>query len=231
MNRLSRYEFKRRVLSAFFPNICPFCGRVIDAREYYCADCPDLLPWVRKSLPAPENITRLYACCWYSGIARSAVHMMKFDCLIYPAEAFGIFMSEKLKDVSADALVPVPSSLLSVEKRGFSPVDVIAKQISMRLDIPVLKALEADFDKPEQKTLSRESRVRNAKSCFHISKRADVVGKRLLLIDDVSTTGSTLSALADILLENGAKEVQASVFAQVTGGIRRSDKPAKYKIR
>lgn len=229
MNKLSVYEFKRRALSVFFPNICPFCGRVIDARDYYCESCRELLPLINGELPPPENVSRLYACCWYSGIARAAVHMLKFKCLIYPADTFGLMMSRVLKDVKADALVPVPSGFLSIEKRGFSPAAVIAERVSMRLGIPILNALTADFDKTEQKTLTRKSRILNARKCFHISKNVSVRGKRLLIIDDVTTTGSTLSALAEILLNAGAADVSAAVFAQVPGSIKRPEEPKRYK--
>lgn len=229
MNKLSVYEFKRRALSVFFPNICPFCGRVIDARDYYCESCRELLPLINGELPPPENVSRLYACCWYSGIARAAVHMLKFKCLIYPADMFGLMMSRVLKDVKADALVPVPSGFLSIEKRGFSPAAVIAERVSMRLGIPILNALTADFDKTEQKTLTRKSRILNARKCFHISKNVSVRGKRLLIIDDVTTTGSTLSALAEILLNARAADVSAAVFAQVPGSIKRPEEPKRYK--
>lgn len=229
MNKLSVYEFKRRALSVFFPNICPFCGRVIDARDYYCESCRELLPLINGELPPPENVSRLYACCWYNGIARAAVHMLKFKCLIYPADMFGLMMSRVLKDVKADALVPVPSGFLSIEKRGFSPAAVIAERVSMRLGIPILNALTADFDKTEQKTLTRKSRILNARKCFHISKNVSVRGKRLLIIDDVTTTGSTLSALAEILLNARAADVSAAVFAQVPGSIKRPEEPKRYK--
>lgn len=229
MDKLSRYELKRRAMSVIFPNLCPFCGRVVDSGKYYCEPCYELLPIIRKELPPPEGISRLYACCWYSGVAREAVHMMKFGCLIYPADAFGLMMSEKLRDVNADALVPVPSGLKSIEKRGFTPAEEIAKRISLRLQIPVERALTADIYKIEQKTLSRKSRMRNAENSFHLAKHADIIGKRLLIIDDVTTTGSTLSALAKILLSAGAADVSAAVFAQVPAGIRRSDVPKRYR--
>ncbi len=217
MNKLALYRFKRRLLAEIFPNVCPFCGKVIGTREYWCEPCEKLLPFVRSELAPPENVKRLYACCWYKGAARSAVHMLKFGCLIYPADAFGLMMSAMLKKVSADALVPVPSSVKSVESRGFSPADVIAKRISIRLNIPILNALAADFDKAEQKRLSRKGRLKNARKSFYLAKNVSVRGKRLLLIDDVTTTGSTLSALAELLLSAGAAEVSAAVFAKVEG--------------
>ena len=231
MNKLSKYELKRRALSLVFPNICPFCGRAIDPREYYCEACPELLPRIRAEQPPPDNVSMLYACCWYSGIAREAVHMLKFGGLIYPADTFGLMMSEMLRDVRADALVPVPSGLKTMEKRGFSPAEEIAKRVSMRLDIPIENALTADIDKIEQKMLTRKSRKLNAKRSFHLSKYADISGRRLLIIDDVSTTGSTLSALAGILLDAGAADVSAAVFAQVPGSIKRSDEPKRYRRR
>ena len=231
MNRMSKYELKRRALSVIFPNICPFCGRAIEPREYYCEACHELLPRIRAELPPPEGVSRLYACCWYSGVARAAVHMLKFGCLIYPADTFGLMMSEMLRVVNADALVPVPSGLRSLEKRGFTPAEEIAKRISLRLDIPIENALTANIDKIEQKTLTRKSRKINARNSFHIAKHADIQGKRLLIIDDVTTTGSTLSALAEILLGAGAADVSAAVFAQVLGSIKRSDEPKRYRRR
>ena len=231
MDKLSKYELKRRALSAVFPNICPFCGRAISPREYWCEACPELLPRIRAELPPPENVSKLYACCWYSGIAREAVHMLKFGCLIYPADAFGLMMSELLRGVEADALVPVPSGLKSMEKRGFTPAEEIAKRVSMRLDIPIENALTADVNKAEQKTLTRKSRKINARNSFHIAKHTDISGKRLLIIDDVTTTGSTLSVLAEMLLNAGAADVAAAVFAQVPGSIKRSDEPKRYRRR
>ena len=231
MDKLSMYELKRRAMSVIFPNICPFCGRVIESREYLCGACRELLPTVRCELPPPEGITRLYACCWYSGVARAAVHMLKFGCRMYPADAFGLMMSEMLRGVEADALVHVPSGIISIDKRGFTPAEEIAKRISMRLDIPIENALTADINKVEQKTLTRKSRKLNAKKSFHLSKYADIVGKRLFIIDDVTTTGSTLSALAEILLDAGAADISAAVFAQVPGSIRRSDEPKRYRRR
>ena len=229
MNKLSSYEMKRRALSMIFPNVCPFCGRAISPREYWCDACPELLPRIRGELPPPEGVSRPYACCWYSGIARDAVHMLKFGCLIYPADTFALLMSEMLRDVEADALVPVPSGLKSIEKRGFTPAEEIAKRVSMRLDIPIENALTADIDKTEQKTLTRKSRKVNARNSFHLAKHADVSGKRLLIVDDVTTTGSTLSVLAEMLLNAGAADVAASVFAQVPGGIKRADEPKRYR--
>lgn len=233
INELKIHELKRRAVSIIFPNVCPFCGRVVNAREYYCSSCAEMLPRIRRELPPPENVSRLFACCWYSGIAREAVHMLKFGCIIDPADAFALMMSETLRgfDVKADALVPVPSGIKSIEKRGFSPAEVIAKRISMRLELPIERALKAGADKIEQKTLSRKKRLQNARESFSVKDNAEIAGKRLLLIDDVTTTGSTLSVLAELLLNAGAADVSAAVFAKVPGEFKKPEEPKRFKIR
>lgn len=225
------HELGRRVTSIFFPNVCPFCGRVIYAREFYCPPCEEMLPKIRRELTPPENVSRLFACCWYSGIAREAVHRLKFGSLIDPADAFALMMSERLADFtkSVDALVPVPSGIHSIEKRGFSPAEVIAERISMRLEIPLERDLKAGADKIEQKTLSRKRRMRNARESFFLAKNADIAGKRLLLVDDVTTTGSTLSVLAEMLLNAGAANVSAAVFAKVAGEFKKPEVPKRFK--
>lgn len=233
MNALKKYELKRRALSAIFPNVCPFCGRVVGAREYYCPPCFEMLPKIRRELTPPENVSRLFACCWYSGIAREAVHNLKFACLIDPADTFALMMSGTLRgfNIKADALVPVPSGIKSIEKRGFSPAEVIAKRISMRLEIPIENALAAEINKTEQKTLSRKSRLQNARNSFFIAENTEIKGKRLILIDDVTTTGSTLSALAELLLNAGAVDVCAAVFAKVPGEFKKPDEPKRFRKR
>ena len=163
-----------------------------------------------------ENISRFYACCYYLHRVRKAVHMLKFSTKIYPAEAFARMMEKMLADElkNADILVPVPSGSLSVIDRGFAPADKIAKIISVKSGVPLVKAIKARKEKLEQKELSIRKRAENAKNSFCPAKNTDVKGKRIILIDDVCTTGSTLSACAEILLKAGAKDVAAAVFAK-----------------
>ena len=216
MNKQKTYGLYRRIVSVFFPNICPFCGRVIGADEYWCKSCPEFLPYIRKPLLPPDNIARFYACCYYTQRAKSAVYMMKFGGYVYPSDAFAKMMSKMLSDElkNADMLVPVPSSIKSVTERGFAPAEMIAGRLSWRSNIPTVKALKACRGKLDQKGLSGKMRVENAKHSFYPDDNIDICGKRVVLIDDVCTTGSTLSACAELLLEAGAKEVIGAVFAK-----------------
>lgn len=223
------YELRRRAAALLFPNRCPFCGDLISAADYYCELCRKYLPYVYGRVEPPENVSRLTAVCWYSRRARDAVLSLKYGGLIYPADAFALMMSEKLlRDrETADVLVSVPSGFLSAKKRGFSAARVICARMALRLNIPMADIVGAYDNKVEQKALSAKSRRENAMKSFYVKKNADIKGKRIMLVDDVCTTGSTLSAIAGMLLNAGAAEVMACVFAQTArcihtdGGIMR----------
>lgn len=156
--------------------------------------------------------------------------MLKFSGLIYPADTFALMMSRMLENVDADVLIPVPSGRRSVRKRGFSTAKLLTKRISIRLGIPMVNAVNAYSDKEEQKTLSVKARYENAKRSFYLTPRNDVRGKRVLLIDDVSTTGSTLAAIAGLLREAGAVDISAAVFAKTPDFVRHSGEHKLYRI-
>ncbi len=207
------YETKRRITAAFYPNRCPFCGEIVGCGEYCCNGCRKILPYYDDN-ETIENISHFCAVCRYTGIARDAVLSLKYGRQVCAADVFALMISEKLSGAWADFLVPIPSGFNSVWNRGFACAEIIARKLSQRLNIPVVRALISSDSKAEQKTLSRKGRYENAKSSFMLSKRRDVFGKHIVLIDDVCTTGATLSAAAKILLDAGAVRVDAAVFAK-----------------
>lgn len=225
MTALQFYEFRRRAISIIYPNRCPFCGEVVPMEAYYCKLCYRNLPFAPDYIEPPANISRLVVCCDYLRRARNAVLMLKYGRLIYPADVFGLMMSDKLKrlGVFADVIVPAPSGRKAIKRRGYSSALVIAKRVSYRMEIPVVEAVRAVRDKVEQKTLSAKGRAENAKKSFYFDKKCSVVGKRVLLVDDVTTTGSTLAEIARILLDAGAAEVAACVFARALACTQRDE--------
>lgn len=225
------YELFRKAVSVVAPNRCPFCGDVIEAEKYYCERCFEHLPFVEKELLPPENVSRMIACCYYRSRARKAVLQLKYGGLVYPADAFALMISEKLSGISADLIVPVPSSRASIRKRGFATAELIGKKVSMRTGLPMAKVLGANRGKKEQKGLSAKNRLINAQSAFHLKSGFDISGKTVVLLDDVCTTGATLSAAAKLLLDAGAEEVIAAVFAKTMsrGNIELTRK--KYRPR
>lgn len=231
LDTLKFYELRRRAAALLYPNRCPFCGRVISADDYYCESCRRYLPYVYGKEEPPENVSKLTAVCWYSRRARDAVLALKYGGLIYPADAFAVMMSEKLRrdGDKADVLIPVPSSFLSVKRRGFSSARVICSRMALWLGIPMLDAVGAADSKADQKSLSAKRRRENAKKSFFVKKSADIKNKRVVLVDDVSTTGSTLSAIARMLRDAGAADVSACVFAKTPSSAHKAEGVTRIK--
>lgn len=213
-------DTKRAVISFFYPNRCPFCDGIIGAYEYCCAECAALIRRIEKSPVPPANISELFSCCEYSGRARKAVLRLKDGSYAYSAETFGFMMTENIgeKIRGYDALVPVPSSHASVLRRGYAPAAKIAREISRRSGIRMIRLLKATGAKNEQKRLSAAQRIENASESFRLSPFANARGMRLLLVDDIITTGATLGACASLLCKAGAEDVGAAVFAVTTKG-------------
>lgn len=219
MYRAAVYDALRRVISFAAPNRCPFCTRLCGTAEIWHECCFETLPFLDGALQPPFGVSELYAVCRYENAARRAVLEYKKGFFIYAAEAFAVLIIERVGEElkSFDAIVPVPSAAEKTSLRGYSPAGLIARLVSMRSGVPVANVLVAVRGKAEQKALGAIERTENARLSFKIKSGA-VSGKRVLLIDDVCTTGSTLSACAELLKKAGAAGVSAAVFAKTIKG-------------
>lgn len=228
---LKSYELYRRFAALIAPNRCPFCGDVMSGADYWCNECYRRLPFIYGIIPPPESISELCACCFYTARARDAVLMFKYGSLIYPADAFAVMMSRRLRELETefDIFVPVPSARSSVSRRGFSTAEMLSDRLSMRMEVPSVNAVGAVRGKAEQKSLNARGRRENAKRSFFVTSPGEIKGKRVMLVDDVTTTGSTLSAIAELLRSSGAADVKAAVFAKTPGCSRVADRK-RYRI-
>ncbi len=210
----SRRELLRAAASLIVPNRCPFCDVVVGAFEYMHEECFDRLPRITESIVPPKGIEELYACFWYDGAARDAILRLKDGHYIHSAEAFAPIMLEVIGGavMRADMITAVPSSLFMKLRRGYAPAEAIAKEISRRCGINFAVTLCTD-KRSEQKRLNAKERAENVKDAFDLVDKMSIQGKNILLVDDICTTGSTLSECARVLLENGAASVSGAVFA------------------
>lgn len=210
------YELRHSVVSLVLPNRCPFCDRVVGMREYWCGACYESLPFVNKPIEAPENVDAVIACCYYTRSARSAILRMKDGGYIYSCEAFAVMMTEAVGDLmeSVDCVAAVPSTMRRRYELGYAQAEVIAKNIAWRGGRPFRRLLKAKGAKKEQKRLNRQERAENARNAFKAVNEKYIIGKTILLVDDVSTTGATFSAIAGLLKQAGAKTVYAVAFAK-----------------
>ncbi|MDE6796406.1 MAG: ComF family protein, partial [Ruminococcus sp.] len=164
-----------------------------------------------------DGASESFAVFEYNKEVLPAVHLLKNGSCGNSAYAFGACLADVLKnnDISGkiDIIVPVPLSDSSRRKRGYNQSFLIAEAIGAEINKPVRCSVRKIRETKEQKTLNREERKLNLKNAFEVTE--NISGKRILLIDDITTTGSTLSEIAVLLRKNGAENVICSAVMKV----------------
>jgi ComF family protein len=152
----------------------------------------------------------------YEGALRELIHLYKYGRVKTLARTLGDFMAAALPlDERFDAIAPVPLHWRRQWQRGFNQSELLAKTLSQRSAIPLIKALRRVRSTATQAGLSNTARRRNVSTAFECRRPDAVAGKRILLIDDVMTTGSTAAACAAALKRAGATRVALLALARV----------------
>ncbi|HSJ51555.1 MAG TPA: double zinc ribbon domain-containing protein [Actinomycetota bacterium] len=215
-------------LDALFPGRCAGCGA---GPWPFCARCRDALvalrpPWCdRCGAPAardvarcrhcpPEPIGRARAAFLFDGPARRAVHRLKFAGWRPVARALGGAMAE-MADEGADVVTWVPLSRRRRASRGFDQARALAEAVGPSLGLPVAALVRRTAEAPPQARRGGQERRRAIRGAF--AARGRTAG-RVLLVDDVLTTGATAAACAEALLEAGARTVHLVTAARAASG-------------
>jgi len=178
-----------------------------------------------QAIADPPAYHRARAAVRYDDIARTLVHAFKYGDRLDLAPVMGRWMANAGNDLlrDADALVPVPLHWRRQWARRFNQsallAEVIAKAGGVAVSHRALKRVKAT---PQQVGLSQSARALNVQGAFRVppGDKAEVAGRRLVLVDDVLTSGATLDACARALLRAGAAQVDALTFARVVAGGR-----------
>jgi len=149
----------------------------------------------------------------YEGVLRDLIHLFKYGRVRTLARPLSGLLAQALpRDEVFDATVPVPLYWIRRLKRGFNQSELLARGLARRTGIPVMKALGRVRPTPTQAGLSNSARRLNVAKAF---RSRDVREKRILLIDDVMTTGATAAACASALKQAGARRVALLTVARV----------------
>lgn len=210
-----------RLLDLLYPPKCVFCGKLLQAGEAdWCGKCQSALPWVEETTPekACAPATRCAAPLWYRDEVRESFHRYKFEGRDVYAPVYGKLMAQCVRDrlgLDFDLVVWAPLSRKRKRRRGYDQAELLARVLAQELDKPVFPALRKTRDTVEQSSLDdNAARARNAAGAYEAADPDAVAGRRVLLVDDIVTTGSTLSACAQVLLDAGAAEVWTAVLAR-----------------
>lgn len=232
---LNWLRMKETLLDVLLPQTCPACRQDINSKEALCRGCRALLrpaepPWCLRCCAAIRSTrshclacsSRIFACgliraaFLYRGPAPPLIHAFKYKGRASAAKAAGAWMAEawprfpELKGF--DAILPMPLHPRRQRERGYNQAELLARELSAGTGLPCAGLISRlKFTRP-QWTLSRQKRFNNVKNVFRAEKAA--AGGKFLLIDDVCTSGASLEGCAQALLEAGAIEVGAYVFAR-----------------
>jgi ComF family protein len=213
--------------------LCPACwSRVAFIAPPYCERLgipftydpgPGILS--REAIADPPSSGRARAAVRYDDVARDLVHRLKYGDRLDLATAMGRWMARAGRELleDADALVPVPLHWRRLWGRRFNQAAALAKVVAATGGRPVLTgALRRMRATPQQVGLSRSERAVNVQGAFAVTPddKAAIYGKRLVLVDDVLTSGATVDTCARTLLRVGARNVDVLVFARVVAPVR-----------
>lgn len=213
----------RKLLSVFsdmlFPPICVFC--LCYSRDTVCADCREALITSCRQAEAGDTVyigERLFCYAKYMGILRDRFIDYKFGKTLWLGRCFGEMMYEAFFQALCvsppDVVTYVPVSRKRFRERGFDQSREMAAAFAKRLRVPCLALLLCRNTGGQQSGLHRNQRFAEAEGRFCIrGEKENIKGKRVLLIDDIFTTGATLNACTKLLLDAGASAVDGMAFA------------------
>lgn len=207
-----------RLMDLLFPPKCPFCGRLLERGELVCPDCQKELPWL-SGAGAETKVELTEGCVSalrYQDKVRDAIHGYKFQGRSGRSGLFGLLIAQTVSDhgLTAD-LVSWPSlSPKRLRRRGYDQGELLARQVGKELGLPVIRTLDK-ADRPAQSGLEGEAQRRaNLLGAYTALSPEQFRGRSVLLIDDVVTTGSTLSECAGTLRLAGAGKVLCATLAK-----------------
>ncbi len=192
--------------------------------KYFCSYCKGLF----EHIDGVKNIGdyKCYSPYLYSGKLADLIQEYKFSNGAYLYRAFGELLLEyiKLKKFKFDIIIPVPLSKKKLNRRGYNQSELIADYIGNKLGIEVRDDIVIkEKNTKDQHLLNAELRAGNLKDAFRVMKNSNLKNKKILLLDDIVTSGYTLKTIID--------ELEKSNFANLTAiTIASSNKESIYKI-
>ena len=232
----------KSILDFIWPRTCEACRRPVDRPgRHFCSDCLNRLPFTptdgccRRCGRAAEKLDGEFLCedcrtykpsfdraasaLSFEGDARAAMNAFKFENHLWLRDDLvdwieGVVRA-RFKIEEIDLIVPMPSTLWHRLDRGYNQCAYLARTLAKRLGKPyVASALRRKGNPRKQGRLTEEERRTNVIGTFAVRKPAIVRGKTVMVVDDIMTTGSTLSECAAELKRSGASRVWCATLAR-----------------
>ncbi|MDE5946310.1 MAG: double zinc ribbon domain-containing protein [Oscillospiraceae bacterium] len=213
------YKTLRFILDLIYPSRCPACGDFIGYMDGFCKECESKINMYEKDYKIKYSDLSV-SVCFYDENISTAVYTLKDKGGNAPY-AFGLGISKLIESYKiskvTDFIIAVPMYKKDKLKRGFNQTELMVKEVSKITGIPYnFDAIFKNRETRHQKTLSREERIVNLRNAFSVKNPEVISGKSIIVIDDLCTTGSTLSEISRILKENGAKNVFCCTYCRTS---------------
>lgn len=213
-------NFINSALNYFFPPICGMCGEINE--NYICNNCYENIKKIKKCVINEynnRNFSKHLYIFRYEGIIRNKIIEYKFEDKGYLYKMFAkIILSDKktcnfIKKY--DVIIPVPISKKRKKKRGCNQSELVANELAQKLnqDIWTDIIIKKKDNKP-QSELNKLERIKNVEDIYEINKPIEVKNKKVLLLDDIYTTGSTVNEIARKLKQNQTQEIGVITLAK-----------------
>jgi ComF family protein len=218
-------KIKEFILDLIFPKFCLGCKK---EGSFLCEDCFSILDIsTNHQRFKGKNLTDLYFPVNYENfLVKKLIQNFKYPPLIKELKKelaliiiSHLLLLDKKPDFSDFILVPIPLSKKKLRWRGFNQAEEIARELANFLKIPLISdCLVKIKETKDQVELSEKERRENVKGVFFVKNKEEIVGRNILLVDDVFTTGATMEEAARVLKEAGAEKIVGIVIAKASPG-------------
>jgi ComF family protein len=203
----------RSALSVITAPLCSVCGEPVHGRvdhDFICHGC----------VKRPPAFRQARAAIHYNALGKRLVTQFKYSNALwlepYLVDLLVSCVSAHYESNAYDALCSVPLHPVKRRERGYNQSSLLVKALSRRINVPVLGRMTLRRTRltPSQTRLTASQRITNVLGAFEVSRPRDWLGKKILLVDDVMTTGATVSACAKAILDAGAEHVDVVTVAR-----------------
>ena len=225
------------VLNFLFPPVCVICGKI--DKDWICTNCKKRIEKYEKFKDVnKEDINKIFSylindcrekiffdeffyCFEYKKIIRNLLLKYKFSDCAYLCNFFGnvILNNKKVSEIfeNYDIMIPVPMDKIKKKQRGYNQTELITKITEKTMEKELVidnNSLIKIKTTKTQSTLNAEERIVNVKNAFYVKNVEKIQGKKIIIFDDIITTGSTINEISRILKIAGAEKILVLVIAK-----------------
>ena len=202
-------------------SVCPVCWNSLEIEEKpYCSECKLDLD-ISQTHNCSTYLDRVYSLGMFDENFQEMIHHFKYKGKVSAGKSLGIRLAQELKKQSVSdvaCLIPVPLHKARKRERGFNQSEIVAESLGAELNLKIEKNILSRIKNTRDQTkLSIEERKQNVAGAFQVQDKQKILqGQKIILVDDVITTGATLNECARVLKQAGAKEILAVTIAKAS---------------